>query len=281
MRVVKILIICLTVILAGCADLTAIRDFSKISADSAGFTKIVDDYAQSDDMQLAYMYPPLEKSGEIDRLKNESKARADQAKELLNVLKAVESYMSALGDLASDQIVDSSTNIQKLMTEINAATPIDPKLSKSASAIASLVSKMITDGYRQRNLREAINEANPYIQDIDKSLALLLQKGFPLALRAEKTSVNDYYDYWHNVALDHNELASIELIRIKKRDDTALFDDKEHALIAYREVFRIIAAGHQMLFDKQQDFKNKALLATIKQYALEIRDTLKTIKAAN
>jgi hypothetical protein len=281
MHLLKISVICLAVFLAGCADLTAIRDFSKISADSAGFTKVVDDYAQSGDRRLAYMYPTLEKNGEVARLQSEKELRDDQAKELLNVLKAVESYMSALGDLAGDQLVDSSTNIQNLTAQLNTAVPIDPKISKPASAIATLVGKMIADGYRQRNLREAINEANPYIQDINKNFALLLQVGFPLALRAEKATVSDYYDYWHNVASDHNELAAIEILRIKKRDDLARYPEKENALAAYREVFKKIAEGHQMLFDNQQDLKNKALLGTIKQYAIEIRDTMKTVQAAN
>jgi hypothetical protein len=281
MRVLKIFVICLIVFLAGCADLSGIRDFSKIAADSTGFTNIVDDYAQSNNKRLSYMYPDLEMRGEVAHLQKDSKLRADQAKELLNVLKAVESYMSALGDLASDNIVDQSTNLQNLQSQISAANLIDPKLSKPAFAITSVVTKMITDGYRQRNLREAINEANPYIQDIDKNFEILLQNDFPLALRLEKTSVNDYYDYWHNIASDHHELAAIEILRVKQRDDTVLYEEKEHQLEVYRDVFKKIAAGHQELFKNQHDLKSKALLSTIKQYVLEIRDSLKTIKTAN
>lgn len=266
-------------LVAGCADLSAIRDFSGTSADSEAFTKIVNDYRQSDDVRLQYMYPPLAKSGEVERLNKDKVLRAQRAQELQRVLESVEIYMNALGNLASDKVVDTNQSMQDLKSRLDASGAIDPALSKPASEIASLVVKMINDGYRQRNLREAINAGNPKIQAINRSLAKLMERGFMLDLRAEQTAVSDYYDYWHDVALEHHELAAAELIRVQKQETLARYDEKKRALLAYRDVFNKIAAGHQVLFDNQRHLDNKALLKTMRNYAQEIRNVAKTMKS--
>ena len=289
MRLSSAVVLC--VFLAGCADLSAIRDFSKTSADSASFTGIVENYAESPDTQLIYLYPEKRKAGEESHLRELKRISHEQAKELLNVLAAVTTYMSAIGNLAADKAADPTENVNQLISELDSAKIIGTDLSKPASAVASLVGKMVMDGYRQKDLRRAIRDANPQLQKIRQNLDILLNEktgGFSLSLRAECTAISDYYDYWHNVAADHNEPAAAEILAFRKRAEIAAYGKncksadglKFRDLANYQAVFDEIANGHQALFDNQGDLANKALLATIKNYAMEIRSTMATIKAS-
>ena len=270
----------------GCADLAAIRDFSKTSADSAAYTAIVTDYARSPDKRLAYITPLSEKAGERARLEAERKVRADQAAELTAVLKAVEAYMSAIGDLAADELVDPTTNVKALMEQLESAKVIQSQITKPATALASLLSKMVLDGYRQRQLRAAINAANTPLQEINRGLGQLFGEGaesaagFPLSLRTDRTAVTSYYDYWTNRAKANKEAAAEELLRVKREQDLSAYGPKAKAIAEYRSVFQKIADGHQLLHDNQQNLANATLLRTIRQYAKEIRGVMKTVEAA-
>ncbi len=173
-----------------------------------------------------------------------------------------------------------SDAVGKLSKQLESAKALSSNLTKPASALASLVSKMVLDGYRQRQLRNAINEANPHVQAIGAGISQLTagDDGFGLALRAEKTAISDYYDYWITEA--QKEPVAGEIMRRKKEDALADFGDRDKAIKSYGAVMQKIAKGHQTLFDKQQSLDDKVLLKEIRKYATEIRDTMQTIKDA-
>jgi hypothetical protein len=78
-RLCAISIATLVSFLAGCANLGAIQEFGKLSADSAGYTKLTDDYLAGPSNQKKYtLTSEADKRDELDRLSKERAKQGDQ-----------------------------------------------------------------------------------------------------------------------------------------------------------------------------------------------------------
>lgn len=87
----------------GCTDLKAIQDFAALSADSAEYTTLVNDYIESPQRQKRYQ--PESRHTKLEQMVQE---RADQKSTLLIRHAVIEQYMATLGALAADEVVDNT-----------------------------------------------------------------------------------------------------------------------------------------------------------------------------
>ncbi|MBI5875021.1 MAG: hypothetical protein HZB81_04125, partial [Deltaproteobacteria bacterium] len=103
------LLLFLSLVLSGCADLKSIRAFSEISSESTAYTSFTDDYVKSVERQKRY-----QDASHYEKLDEIIKEREAQRSALLAIHKGVSDYMSALGELASDEIISYDKSLVEM-----------------------------------------------------------------------------------------------------------------------------------------------------------------------
>jgi hypothetical protein len=237
----------------GCADLGPIREFAEVSARSAAYTGLVDDYAGFPERQKRYA-PPAEDA----RLDGIAAERTLQREVLLHRHAVIADYLEALGQLASDRPVSPSGETRPAGDGADAAsfTDIDQILFKAA-----------TDGWRRDQLDELIGESNPHFQTAVGALQKIVREGFGSDAEDEAVAARKYYETILRQATDPAGIAALEEWR-----DTRLpeIDRRRQAIDGYADLLGEMADGHQKLNDRRGDLAADDLLAQMRRYARDL-----------
>ncbi len=184
-RKLALLALGLLIPLAGCANLTAIREFASISSDAAGYRRVVDDYVTGPDRTARYVSPCPDCQRQHDEKKRQEPL-------LLLEQNVVQAYMEALGELAADDLVDYSKEYDALGAAAESAKLIAADKAEAAATLAKLLTKAATDHWRQRQLKEIIARANPPLQIVLDGLRTVMN-AFEVDLSDEKEHARNYY----------------------------------------------------------------------------------------
>jgi len=266
-------------LVSACADLQSIRKFADTAVDVPGYTALVKDYPKSA-KRLIRINP--EEESDLRQLYAERKA---QQPGLLALHEGMTAYMQALGALASDEIVSydkPARALEKAAQAIRKIEGLDSKKADQATgAVISLTTRIAstaTTMFRQRKLRQLIDQSNTDFQIIVETLHVVVGTCFPLSLGIEATMLDDHYGPILQEAektppskRTASETLSIELLRDtwleRKGDVAAKIETCEH----YAKVLNAIGQGHQMLFDKQKELSAKAVRERISALTEDVR----------
>ncbi|MFH0771540.1 MAG: hypothetical protein V1933_02850 [Candidatus Omnitrophota bacterium] len=267
--------------LCGCADLKSIRDFSDISSESAIYTAFAGDYVKSLERQKGYQSCAEEKE-KLDKIIERRKA---QLSGLLAIHKEVSDYMSALGQLASDEIISydkSLDEMHKKMEKIkdeNGKPIFEKKDMDAFGALSKLLAKAATDAYRQNKLKEIIGLANNDFQELITALKKCVEGGYIESLKNEEEAVKKYYGKILKTAENNPpQDAAIELLRDRFVEKKDAVDAKINAAESYVKILDKIGKGHQLLYDDRNDISSRLLLSNIKGYSKDISNLYKSVK---
>ena len=122
----------------GCAtNLKAIQDFANLSAESAEYTTLVDEYIEFPARQKRYQ-PPNRHAG----LETMAQERATQKPALLLRQSIVETYMNSLGRLAADELVDNTEELAQLSAALQNQAGTNPQDTEAYGKIAGILTKV-------------------------------------------------------------------------------------------------------------------------------------------
>jgi len=195
--------------------------------------------------------------------------------ELLVRHEVIEEYMEAMGKLAADEIVDQSKELSQLTTALKTHAGANPEETKALGKVVGILTKLVSDGWRQRQLQSLIKQSNAPIQQILKSLKQIVSDGFGGDLQNEGFAIQNYY---RTLIAQSNDPAAKAALAEWQEVRVATLADHSQALHAYATLLDKIAEGHQKLYDERKDLTNKQLLEQIQQSAKELKDLLDTIK---
>jgi hypothetical protein len=240
-------------LLAGCADLGPIREYADISARSAAYTALVDDYAGFPERQKKYA-PPAEDA----RLDGIAAERALQRDVLLRRHAVIADYLDALGQLASDQPIRHGGETSPAGNDADAASFMD---------IDRILFKAATDGWRRDQLEELIGESNSHFQTAVGALQKIVREGFGGDADDETVAARKYYDTVLRQATDPAGIAALEEWRETRLSE---IDRRRQAIDAYADLLGKIAEGHQTLYDRRGDLAADDLLAQMRRDARDL-----------
>lgn len=270
----------LSLVLSGCVDLKAIRAFSEISSESTTYTTFTDDYVKSVERQKRY-----QDEKQFVKLDKIIKEREAQRPALLAIHKEVSNYMSALGKLASDEIIIYDKSLDGMSEKIGTIKDKDgnqvfkKEQIDAFGALSKLLSKAATDAYRQTKLKEIIKSSNKDFQIVIATLKQYIEIGYIESLANEKVAVEKYYNTVIKTAkYNPPQQAAIELVLDKFIERKDAIDTKKKAAESYIKILNKIAEGHQLLYDKRADISSEELLATIEGYGKDISTLYKAVK---
>jgi len=270
---IKILLsaIALLAFTQGCAtNLKAIQDFANLSAESAEYTALVDEYVEFPNRQKRYQ-PPSRHA----RLEAMAQDRATQQSALLLRQRIVETYMNSLGRLAADEIVDNTEELGTLSAALQNQAGTNPQETEAYEQMAGILTRVAIDRWRQRQLQYLIEQANPPIQRILGSLQHIVSDGFGGDLQTEEAALQNYYT---TLIMESNDPAGKAALAEWKELRTSQVQERAQAVQTYRTVLDKISEGHQQLFDGRHQLDSKQVLEQVKHAVKDLQSLLDAIK---
>ena len=264
------------VLLTGCANLGAVQEFAKTSADSAAYTQLTDEYINSPETSKLYtLEGDVNERSRLDAL---AAQRKPQAARLLLMHQALTSYMAAVGDLAADDLADADKDLDGMFDAAVKANYVDETTGAPLRSLSKVLAEAAMNGYRQRELNKVIAAANaPLQQLIAHQLALMA--GYGESLANERAMQVRHQRVLHAMAREKGrEPVAAELIWERSNLTAAQFRQREKALPKYVETLKQIAAGHQALYDNRDNLSNKEVAAQIKRYTRRIQAAIKAAR---
>lgn len=274
----------ISVSLAGCVNLSAVQEFGKLSADSAGYTRLTDEYVSAPDRMRHYTLESDKLTlAELDR---QATTRQAQGARLKAYHKAVEDYMKALADLAGDNIVAYDSELNGLIDSADRASAITADQAAPLKAVSNLLAHAATDAYRQRKLSEVIAEGNPPLQAIMKDLSQLIQ-AYSASIEDERLRLDFYYRELIAQASEPigiagsrapKEPAAAQFIKQIHQERRAAFDERLKAATQYQQTIQVIAQAHQGLYDNRDHLGSAQTVSLIKSYSKQIQTAYKAFR---
>ena len=228
-------------------------------------------------------YQPQDSQKHLDTIIEKRKA---QLPALLAVHKEISNYMSALGELANDDLVSYDESINSLSTNLGAMKNKDGnQVIKNEQidafvALGKILSKAATDAYRQKEITILIQSSNRDFQILINTLKEYIQIGYIESLINEEKAAEKYYQDVIRTA-EHNppQQAAIELVRDKLIERADAIKAKKEAAESYLKILEKIAKGHQLLYDKSSDVSSQKLLAAINGYRIDISNLYSAVNS--
>jgi hypothetical protein len=255
----------------GCANnLKAIQDFASLSAESAEYTTLVEDYLEFPNRQKRYQPPSRHAS-----LETMAQERATQKTALLLRQRIVETYMDSLGRLAADELVDNTEELGNLSAALQKHAGTNPQETEAYEKIAGILTKVASDRWRQRQLRDLIEQSNPPIQRILGALQQIVSNGFGGDLQTEEAAIQNYYS---TLVMESNDPAGKAALAEWKDFRMSQVQERSQAIQTYGTVLKKISNEHQQLFDRRHELDSKQLLQHVANSVKDLRTLLETIK---
>jgi hypothetical protein len=268
----------LVVLLSACANLEAVRQFANTSAATADYQQIVADYVSSPARQKRYQ--PGRSDAALDQI---SQRRAAQKPLLEGAQHVLVEYLSALGDLAADELPNVDPQIDGIGKALEKAKFIgdgDGQIGKetatAASAIAKVLIRVVADHWRQAQLAQVIREADPHVQAVTQGLKGIVAKDFDLSLSQERLAVTKPFDAAIAAAGDDDaELKALVQILMDERVEQ--LEARRAKLVSYSAVLDKIGEGHADLVANSDELDGKDLKKRLGAYAKDLRTLYKAI----
>lgn len=266
--------------LMSCVNMTAIREFAVTATDVAGYTSLTDAYVASPKAMKIYMDDT--NAAKLDKISAE---REKQKAGLLALHTGISSYMSALADLAADDLVQYDSQVDSLTSALGKANikGVDAKAISAFGALAKVVAKAATDHYRQRHLKEMIQSSNESFQRAVKTMESIVDKAYVTAFadnelkairqRREEITAMD--------AAGNREPAALQLLKQDAMQREAEVQAKVEACHEYAKAISKIREGHQKLYDTLGKVPLKEVAHQLKGYKTEVQALFKAVKEIN
>lgn len=255
----------------GCTtNLKAIQDFASLSAESAQYTTLVDDYL--DFPQRQKRYQPPSRHAHLDAMAQD---RASQKTSLLLRQSIIETYMKSLGRLAADEVVDNTEELAQLSAALESQAPTTPKEAEAFKKIAGIVTTVAVKRWRQDQLQNLIEQANTPIQQVLKSLHHIVSDGFGGDFQTEEAAIQNYY---MTLTMESQDPAGKAALAEWKDLRMSQVHERSEAVQIYGKVLDQISDGHQRLFDQRQNLTKKEVLQEVGKSVKDLRSLLETIK---
>lgn len=258
-------------VLAGCADLSAIKEFANISSQSADYTALVNEYVAFPSRQKRYM--PVSQHSHLTQIAAD---REIQKERLLLRLKLIDEYMQALGQLAADDLVNYDTRIDALGKAVSENKFADPKETGAFADMAKVLTRAATDAWRKSKIKELVEAANGPLQIVIKNLKQVVDEGFGGDIETEKATVQTYY---RTLVMKSADPAGIEAVKEWEEVRLASITERQNSIRTYSQILTKISEAHQKLYDNRHEITSKILLSQIQQYAKDLGKLYKDIKS--
>jgi len=269
------------ILLAGCVNLQAVREFAKTSAATAEYRQILADYTGSPHRQQRYQPGRLsEQLSALDKARTEQKAGLERAQTILV------QYLNALGDLASDALPHIDKEVDQLGSALEKArfvgvgdAAIKKETATATGTIAKILTKVFLEHWRRPQVRRMIRETDGSLQTVIAGLREIVLQDCNASLDVEAEVIRKYFEKSMAAALSRNDPDGVPpLARLLMLERLEEIEARRGRLSRYAEVLQTIGRGHADLARNVDRFHDMALRERLKQYADELQALYRAIR---
>jgi hypothetical protein len=265
------LLICAAILLGsgGCANLSGVREFTKISAETSNYRAITRDFVQTLERRKSYQSPVDPQIMEKRKL---LRKRLDDAQQVLV------DYMQALRALSANDLAVYNQQLSCLAKSIGKADLADRVDVSQYKAVVNIISRLFTDLYRQNLLKEIIPGVEPYIQKVISELRKIIAEYYLHSLRNERRTMDSFFGDI-SASGDAKGVTGLgQLASFVKEELVVNLQGKEYAAGKYIEVLAKISEGHKKMAENISAISSKELRDQLLGYKAEIEGLYKAMK---
>ncbi len=270
---VVIAALAVSVTIAGCTDLSSVRDWSGSSLQGVQFASVVETYADTPE-RLAYYDADAQ-----DFHQQQAEIRAKQGEALELQLALVSDYMAALNALAANGVTEYSKDVRTLTEALEDTGVVSGPTVGAAGKLATTLLEAATNAWRRYQVTRLIEQANDPLQTLlAGELASIVGEDFRRDLAIERQFLDRYFeDLLRDPESDAAGRAALNEWFILRKEENAR---RQAAIDAYLVILDKVAEGHQRLYEERNDLAAKALAKDLFKLAKDIRRQLKKVLRA-
>jgi len=178
----------LLLVLSSCVNLEHIKQFAETSTEINTYNQLVDDYVSYPD-RIASLQPESQKPA-LEKIKQDRLCQKNGFKALHQV---ASEYMTALGKLASDEVVTYDAELNSFTKTVSSSRIVKPETVAASGKISKILLKAFTDQWRKNKLKKIIEQSNTDFQNLIEGLKFITEKGFMNELDNEMVAVNNVF----------------------------------------------------------------------------------------
>ncbi len=286
--------------LQGCAaNLPAVREFSKATvAASSCFDHIALDLPKScaRTVEISFMPSPENKIEivnnrvELSNEYRESISTCDKYNDgvdgIVNVNNVLKGYAEALGNLASDDVVTFTQDVDALKSSLASVETFQGEKAEAVFKLAEFLFNAALNGYRQRELKETIVMAHDDLVEIIEGLTVVTSD-YQVELSKEKKNVEQIQGILIN---DRKKPEDQRVFEISSSEiDQMLFEfqqklqfiqEKDQAANDYKDILSKIKKAHEKLKASSDQLDSPPLILEIRSYSEELIPLINDIRKA-
>ncbi len=246
-------------VLAACANLDAVRDFSKQSAQLAAYDDATEKMV-ANPAELLRQAPTIESfDADRARLKSQAEERAKLRDSMLKVHNVVAGYMAALAKLAGDDTFSFASSINEIKGALVESTQfgINAETVKTYASLATTVSNWLTAAIQAKEVKTMVNENGDAmdrmlagLEDVSMSVAGILQQDQKILL-----NYRDFYEEGFRFDFGPEQPPPANLSGAQRSH----YEEQRNAAIRRREAARILLErSNAEMVAKQQEAVDSA-----------------------
>jgi len=258
-------------VVSGCANLGAIRDFASTSSDAAQYTQLVTIYVATPTRLMRY-----EPESQRPVLARQASERAAQQEPLLLRQRLIQAYMDGLGQLAADGLTTYDAQLDNLNHALQSAKFADQSEAAALAKVSKQLATAATERWRRDKLMTLIEQSDGPLQVVVGALVTIVQTGFVADLANEREALNKYYTELQLRSRDPAALAALGEWREMREGQIR---DRESAIGNYVVVLKTIGSGHHKLYESRRELSHVDVQAQVHQYTIRLRDAVNAIRS--
>ncbi len=218
----------------------------------------------------------------------------DEQNRLIKANGTLVNYMKSMGDLAADDLTNFDKSIEGFGGALTEATLLTEAESSAVTKLASLLSRIVTEGYRRKKLKSVIKDTNPDVQLLTSALSRIVNRNYVQQLRNEQEAMKSYYRELAAQSVRFNRLLAdnarggadinnpvpLDDLKTKYETKNAAIKAKINGAEAYAKILGSVAKGHQELHDNADKLRSRTVLTAALAHAKTIHGSAAEFREA-
>jgi hypothetical protein len=206
---------------SACVDPSAVRSFSALAPDPSKVSVLTEAYADAPTKILDLDILHRLDAAALQSLEADKGIRQQQVTAINNLHAVLIDYMKALGSLADDKLVQTSTDAKDVTDGLTALQKADTKLGltdnqiNAVGSISTLLADLLTSVYREHKLADVIRRANAPFQTLIGTEQQIISRGVIPELNNVRERLIELEELDHGLQVDSEH----QLVEAQKRHD--------------------------------------------------------------
>jgi len=274
----KTLLLSIALLLSSCG----VQDIASVQAFAALANQANEKYPSL----VADFYNSCVRAAEFDTdvipIRRDIEARCDRYQELrpglLAINQVLESYIRALGNLASNETIVFDAEFQSLGNGVESLPGVQPQ---QADAVINLINFLVSasvDNYRREKLADVIEISNSDLQITLQTQKGIFSSDYKRLLLIESDTIDDFYrQKMLQLQANPEELLNI---RRQWQEEKVSVNQRLRAANDYLQILDQLGQAHQELYDNRNRLDSASLGQLMLQYTYKLKPLIESLVEA-